>query len=88
MPWNPQRKKGKMNEPIGIGIPIRLFREENNLSQEEMGEKIGLTGSAISRMESGQRTRIEVDTYKRIAQAMGITLDELVARSTSEAATA
>ena len=77
-----------MNEPVGIGVPIRAFREEQNLSQDEFGEKCGLTGSAISRMESGQRTRLEIETLKLMATAMDITLDELVAQSTTEAATA
>ena len=77
-----------MNEPVGIGVPIRKFREENNLSQEEMGEKIGLTGSAISRIESGQRTRLDIDRLWQLANVMNIAVAELVAQSTSEAATA
>ena len=88
MPWNPQRKKGKMNEPIGIGIVLRAYREDHDLSQLELGEMCGLTHSAISRMESGDRTRFEMETLKQLAKAMEISVDELVARSTSEAATA
>ena len=80
--------KHLMNEPIGIGIPLRKFREEANLSQDELGERCGLTGSAISRIESGQRTRLELETLKRFAVLMSITVDELVAQSTAEAATA
>lgn len=81
--------KKLMNEPVGIGIPIRAFREESDLSQDEFGEMCGLTGSAISRMESGDRTRFEVETFQRVAQAMNKSVDELIAASTqTEAATA
>jgi len=76
--------KKLMNDPVGIGIPIRTFREEHDLSQDEMGALCGLTGSAISRIESGQRTRLEIHTLRMLAEAMGVTLDELVA-SASEA---
>ena len=77
-----------MNEPVGIGVPIRAYREENNLSQEEMGVLIGLTGSAVSRIESGQRTRLDLNRLRLICEVTGKTLDELVAQSTTEAATA
>ncbi len=80
--------KKLMNEPIGIGVPLRRFREEHDLSQDELGEKCDLTGSAITRMESGDRTRFEMDTLRKLAQAMNITVDELVSKSTTEAATA
>ena len=80
--------KKLMNEPVGIGIVLRAYREEHNLSQDELGDLCSLTGSAISRMESGQRTRFEVDTLLRLTQVMSITLDELVAQSTAEVATA
>ena len=81
--------KKLMNEPVGIGVPLRKFREEHDLSQDELGEKCGLTGSAISRMESGERTRFEMDTLLKFAQVMSITVDELVAASQgTEAATA
>ena len=78
----------KRKQPMGIGIPLREFRKEHDLSQRELGEMCGLTHSAISRIESGERTRLEFETMRLMAQALGITVDELVAQSTTEAATA
>lgn len=75
-------------EPVGIGVVLRAYRVEHNLSQQELGEMCGLTHSAISRMESGDRTRFQIDTLGRLAKAMNITVDELVASSQTEAATA
>ena len=75
-------------EPVGIGVVLRAYRVEHNLSQQELGEMCGLTHSAISRMESGDRTRFQIETLGRLAKAMNITVDELVASSQTEAATA
>ena len=87
MPW--RAPKGKMNQPMGIGITLREFRREHDLSQRELGEMCGLTHSAISRIESGERTRLQFETLRLMAQALGISVDELVAASQqAEAATA
>lgn len=42
-------------ENVEIGKRIREVRQKNNLSQEAFGNKLGVTGTAISRIESGDR---------------------------------
>ena len=83
MPFERKRKP-----PVGIGITVRAYREEHDLSQEEFATMCGLTGSAISRIESGDRTRFTLNTLMRFSEVMDVTLDELVASSQAEAATA
>ncbi len=39
----------------GMKHPLRQYREENNLSQEALGEKLGVTGMTVHRWESGRR---------------------------------
>ena len=78
----------KRRPPVGMGITLRAYRKEHDLSQQELADMCGLNHSAISRIEGGSRTKIQVDTLLKLSQAMGITLDELVATSQTEAATA
>ena len=74
---------------MGIGIALREYRREYDLSQQELGELCGLNHSAISRIESGGRTDLRMSTLRKLSQVMGMTLDELDAASQqTEAATA
>ncbi len=41
-----------MNEHF-IGIQISKFRKEAGLTQEELGEAVGVSGQAVSRWECG-----------------------------------
>ena len=46
------------------------FRIKHGLTQEELAERVGTTGSAISRLESGQHAP-HLQTLKRIAEVAG-----------------
>ncbi len=46
------------------------FRIKHDLTQEELGTRVGTTGSAISRLESGQHAP-NLETLKRIAEVAG-----------------
>ncbi len=35
--------------------PLRQYRDENNLTQAALGEKLGVTGATVLRWESGER---------------------------------
>lgn len=76
---------------MGIGITLREYRKEHDLSQEELGTLCDppLTGGAISLIESGERPDPRMSTLRKLSQAMGLTVDELIAASAqTEAATA
>jgi transcriptional regulator with XRE-family HTH domain len=57
-----------------VGLQIRKLRREEGMSQEELGQPIGLTRYQVSRMERGRR-RIAVDDLVLIA----VTLDRMSA---------
>ena len=54
-----------------VGEAIKKVRQQQNLTQEELGEKVGVKKSQISKLESG-RCVITLPTMSRIFRALGI----------------
>lgn len=50
---------------------IRFYREELNLSQQELAVKSGVSRATISGLESGSITVTTTDTLIKIATALG-----------------
>ncbi len=63
---------------MNIGERIKLFRKKANLTQKELGEKINVTGTTITRYEKNLRTP-DIETLKKIAKALNISLNTLLA---------
>ncbi|WP_203416407.1 helix-turn-helix domain-containing protein [Jiangella ureilytica] len=59
---------------------IRQLREERDLTQAQLGERLGLTQRKVSLFESGDR-RLDVIELIRIAKALGVGLSELLDRA-------
>ena len=55
-----------------VGETIRRMRQAKNLTQEELGERVGVQKAQISRLEKG-RSVITLPTISRIFQALGVT---------------
>lgn len=53
-----------------IGEAIRKARIEQNMTQEELGERIGVKKSQISRLEKGNS--ITIPTMSKVFRALGI----------------
>lgn len=53
-----------------IGEAIKKIRLEQNLTQEELGERIGVKKAQISRLEKGHS--ITIPTMARVFKALGI----------------
>lgn len=60
-----------------FGTRMKQLRKSMKLTQEQLGEKIGLQHSAISKYESGAIDPI-LPTARRIADALGVTTDFLL----------
>ncbi|MGG1518480.1 helix-turn-helix transcriptional regulator [Paenibacillus oryzisoli] len=60
-----------------IGQRIRINRERFNMTQEEMGEKVGLTRSSIANIELG-RQKIQLDTLYQVAITLNLEILELL----------
>lgn len=55
-----------------------LRRMRGNLTQEEIGNAIGVTGNTVSRWERGEVTpKLELWQVKKLCKTLGITIDEL-----------
>ena len=55
-----------------VGETIRRMRQAQNLTQEELGERVGVQKDQISSLEKG-RSVITLPTISRIFQALGVT---------------
>ena len=58
-----------------IGKFIATCRKKKNLTQEELGLKLGLTSKAVSKWECGKGLS-DVSLYKDLCNILGITLNE------------
>ena len=56
---------------------IKRFRTQNNITQEELSEKLSVTRQAVSNWENG-KTEPDIETLTKIAQIFDISIDELV----------
>ena len=54
-----------------VGETIRKMRQAQNLTQEQLGERIGVQKAQISRLEKG-KCIITLPTMSRIFQALGV----------------
>lgn len=56
---------------------IRVYREFRGLSARELADKTGISAAFLSEIENGKKEG-GVSTLKKIAQALGVTIDDLV----------
>ena len=62
---------------MNIGENIKQFRKNKKITQKELAEKIGVTDSAITKYEKGDREP-NIETLNKIATALGVTINDLV----------
>ena len=68
---------------IKIGKLIAELRNKANLTQQELGDKIGVGFRAVSKWECGQ-TLPDIGNMKELSKIFGITLDELLSGKLKE----
>lgn len=57
-----------------VSTQIRILREREEMSQEELAAKVGTTQSGISRIESPEYSSWRVETLRKIARAFDMAL--------------
>jgi transcriptional regulator with XRE-family HTH domain len=62
---------------LNLSNKIKILREQLNMSQRDLGKKIGLDGKQICRYER-QVTNPSIYTLKKLARALGVTIDYLL----------
>ena len=63
------------NKPLVIGKKIERIRRLRGLTQEDLGEGLGISKQAVSKLE--QSESIDEIRLKQIADVLGVTLDGL-----------
>lgn len=61
-----------------IGQKIKKARLEKGMTQQELGDIVGVQKSAIAKYESGRVVNIKRNTLQKIAKALNIRPSELV----------
>ena len=61
---------------IETGKRIRYYREKKNMTQSELGEKLGVTKNAVYSWEVG-KCSIHLDTAKKLCSILEIYLNDL-----------
>lgn len=59
---------------------IRLYRELNQWSQEEMAVQLHMSKTGYAKIEQG-KTRLNTDRLKQIANILGVSVTELISPS-------
>jgi len=62
-----------------LGKHIKTLRQDAGLSQKELAEKLGRDERTVRRYESGD-TDYPYSILKRIAECLGVTIQELMER--------
>ena len=59
---------------------IKKLRKEQNLSQEQLAKRAGVTYSALTKVEGGTIKNPTVGTLRKIADAVNTSIDALIGR--------
>jgi transcriptional regulator with XRE-family HTH domain len=65
-------------EPMSLEEKVRRLREKRGMNQKQLAEASNITQATISRIESGQVKELKSEALKRLASALGVTVDYLV----------
>lgn len=58
--------------------PVAIWREHRGLTQRALAAQTKMTGAQLSEIEAGKKTG-SVATLKKLAMALGVTIDDLLA---------
>ena len=67
-------------EPMNIE-GFKRIKKEKGINNYEIHKRTGVLESTLSEFERGKHTDLRISTLIKIADALGVTLDELVGRS-------
>ena len=64
-----------------LGARIKQMRENLGMNQKQLAKASNIYQVAISRIESGEAKELKSEVLKRIAKALGVTMDYLVGKT-------
>jgi transcriptional regulator with XRE-family HTH domain len=62
-----------------ISKNLRKMREAKGLSQEKLARMADVANNTIIKIEAGKNQNPTLDTLKKIAKALGVSIDDLTA---------
>jgi transcriptional regulator with XRE-family HTH domain len=63
---------------MSLGEKVKRAREKRGMNQKQLSLASGITQATISRLESGLVHELKSDALRRLAAALGVTVDYLV----------
>jgi transcriptional regulator with XRE-family HTH domain len=57
---------------------VRKLREERGLSQEKLARLADVSNNTIVNIEAGKQANPTIDTLRKIAKALNVSLDDLI----------
>ena len=66
------------NEKSTIGDNIKKYRNKLDILQDQFSKKADLAFQTIVKIEAGSTPNLTIDTVKKIADALGVSLDDLM----------
>lgn len=72
---------------MSFGETIKRLRERAELSQEELASAAKLSRATIQNVEKSANRKVRGSSYRRLAEALGISLDELEREASQEVKT-
>lgn len=61
-----------------IGENIKKYRQKLGISQDVLSKRANLTFHTIAKIEAGATSDPRIETVKKIADALGVSLDDLM----------
>ena len=65
-------------EKTTIGNNIKKYRNKLSISQDVLSKRANLAFHTIAKIEAGSTPNPRIETVKKIADALGVTLDNLI----------
>ena len=66
------------NEKSTIAGNIKKYRNKLGISQDQLSKKADLAFHKIAKIEAGSTPNPTIETVKKIADALGVSLDDLM----------
>ena len=67
-----------MSNNQNLAKNIKKLREAKGLSQEKLARLADVANNTLIKMESGENQNPTLDTLKKVAKALGVSVDDLI----------
>jgi len=67
-----------MSTNLNLSNNIKKLREAKGLSQEKLARLADVANNTLIKMESGENQNPTLDTLKKVAKALGVSVDDLI----------